>query len=170
MGDRDELLKASWETFYDASYYQILFEEVSKRWQTFDFITRLLVAVTASGSTIAGWALWNDDGFKCIWLFTAGFASLISIVHATLNTPEKVKNYSKLADGISTVCHEYETFRQELKIYPDFNVDEKYNNHKALRLKYTKALEAFSPDFLTTEKIQNDSQTMLNSKLGIEEE
>ena len=50
MGNRDELWKATWETLYDASYYEVLFSEVLKRWQAFDFITRLLVAVTASGS------------------------------------------------------------------------------------------------------------------------
>lgn len=69
MGNREELKKAIWETFYKAMYYEILFDEISKRWQAFDFITRLLVALTASGSAIAGWALWNNDDFKYIWVF-----------------------------------------------------------------------------------------------------
>ncbi len=67
------------------------------------------------------------------------------------------------------VCHECETFQHELKIYPEFDVDENFKKHKELREKYQKALEPYLPDFMTTDKIRNKSQTMLNEKLGIKE-
>jgi hypothetical protein len=169
MGNRDELWKATWETLYDASYYEVLFAEVLKRWQAFDIITRLLVAITASGSAVAGWALWNDDNYKILWLVVAGIASLLSIIHATLNTPDRVKNYTKLSNVISHVRLDYETFQHELKIYPDFDVDANFNKFKELRSKYQKALESFSPDFLTTDKARHNAQTILNTKLGIKE-
>lgn len=169
MGNRDELWKATWEAFYDASYYEVLFGELSKRWQTFDFITRLLVALTASGSAVAGWALWNDENFKVMWLLAAGTASLLSIAHATFNTPDRVKNYTKLANDISGVRFDYETLRNELKIYPEFDVDKNFQQYKEIREKYQKALESYSPDFMETDGIRNKSQTILNIKLQIKE-
>jgi hypothetical protein len=169
MGNRDELWKATWETLYDVSYYEVLFDVVLKRWQTFDFLTRLLVAVTASGSAVAGWALWNDENFKVPWMAVAGVASLMSIIHATLNTPDRVKNYTKLCNAISNVCLDYETFQHELKIYPKFDVDTNFTKYKELRSNYHKALESFSPDFLTTDKLRHKAQTILNTKLGIKE-
>ena len=92
MGNRDELWNATWETFYDASYYEVLFGKLSQNWQIFDFITRLLIALTASGSAVAGWALWNESNYKEYWVITAAIASILSIVHALLNTTDKVKN------------------------------------------------------------------------------
>lgn len=167
MGDRDELWGATWETFYDASYYEILFGSLLKNWQTFDFVTRLLVALTASGSAVAGWALWNDVNYKDYWVFAAGIASLLSIVHATLNTPDKVKNYAQLSNDIASVKLKYETLRQELKIFPEFDVEANFDKHKKLREEYQRVIESYSPDFLTTDSIRNNSQTLLNNKLGL---
>lgn len=169
MGDRDELWNAVWDGFYDAFYNEILFGEILKNWQKFDFITRLVIAFTASGSAIAGWTLWNDDDYKILWVFIAGAASILSIIHTTLNTPDRVKNYAALANNISDIRLEYETFQHELKIYREFDVDESFIKHKELRAKYKQILQSYSPDFLTTDKIKNTSQTMLNKKLGIEE-
>ncbi len=169
MGNKDELWNATWEALYDASYYEILFGELSKEWQKFDFITRVLVALTASGSAVAGWALWSYDNFKVIWLVVAGTASLMSIVHATLNTPDRVKSYTKLASDISGVRLDYETFWKELKIYPDFDVDQYFQKYKELREKYQNVLETYSPDFMATDRIRNKTQTVLNTKLKIKE-
>jgi len=169
MGNRDELWKASWESLYDASYYEILFGEVSKSWQFFDFITRLLVALTASGSAVAGWVLWNDEQFKVAWVIAAGVASVLSILHTTFNTPERINSYSKLANEVSGIRLDYETFHHELKVYPEFDIDNKFQMHKELREKFRKALDIYSPDFMTTDRIRHRSQTLLNVKLGIEE-
>ena len=169
MGNRDELWNVAWETFYDAYYYEILFDDISKKWQTFDFATRLLVALTASGSAVAGWALWSDENYKIGWVVFAGLASVISIIHAALNTNEKLKRYAKLSSDISNVKMEYETFQHELTIYPDFDVDKYFKKHQKLRGSYQKALEAYAPDFMSSVKIQNVAQTKLNHKLGIQE-
>lgn len=169
MGSRDELWKVSWETFYDTFYYEVLFGELSKSWQRFDFVARLLVALTASGSAVAGWALWNDADYKLYWTLFAALASVISIVHATVNAPEKLKHYVKLSNDISEVKIEYETFRHELAIYPEFDIDKNFKRHQKLREKYQKVLSGYSPDFMASQKAQNYAQTLLNEKLGIEE-
>jgi len=169
MGDRNELWKIAWETFYDASYYEILFGETSKNWQTFDFVARLLVAFTVSGSAVSGWALWNDEEYKIGWVIFAGAASVISIIHATLNTNDKLKHYAQLSADISDVKLEYETFRHELSIYPDFDVDQNFKKHQRLREKFQKVISSYTTDFLASKRVQNMAQNILNQKLGIQE-
>ena len=167
MASRDELWKASWDTFYDAYYYQILFSELSKKWQKFDFITRLLVALTAPTSAVAGWALWNDDEFKVYWVVFAGLSSLVSILHSTSNTGEKLKQYAKLSNDISNVRIKFEALRHELSIFPDFDVEDNFDKYQNLRDMYHQAIAAHTPDFMTTSKIENKSQDILNKKLNV---
>lgn len=166
-GNRDELWKAAWETFYDASYYEVLFTEVMTRWQSFDFVARLLVSLTASSSAIAGWALWNDDDYKALWVLFAGVASVLSIIHTTLNATEKLKKYSKLLNDMTKVTLDCETFRHELSIYPEFDVDKAFKKHQKLRSDLQKALSGYSSDLMDTKGLQNKSQKILNNKLGI---
>lgn len=169
MGKRDELWDKTWNTFYDVSYYVILFGIISKRWQKFDFYTRLLVAITASSSAVAGWALWNDANFKIFWVLLAGFASFISIVHTVASTQEKVTHYTKLNNSMNLLQIEYESFLNEMEIYPEFVVDDFFKKHQSLREEYKKILSSNVSDFLTTEKLKNEAQTILNKKLGIKE-
>ena len=170
MGNRDEIWNSAWETFYDSYYYSILFSLISKRWQLVDFYTRLIVAMTASGSAIAGWALWNDDDFKILWIILAGFASIISIIHSTLNINEKIKHYTLLNNNMSNVQLEFESFRQEMRVYPEFHINDFFNKHTELREKYQKALELNTPDLLSTDYMQNKAQGILNTKLNIKGE
>jgi len=168
LGNRDEVWNAAWETFYDTYYHVILFEMLSKRWQTLDFLTKLLVTITTSSSAVAGWALWNDNDYKIVWLVLAGFASFISIIHTTLNVNEKVKKYSDLSNKMSSVKYDFESFQHEMKVYPDFDVKDFYNKLELLRNKNINILENHSIDFLTTDKIRNKAQDKLNLALNIE--
>jgi len=44
-------------------------------WSRFDTVSTVLVAITASGSTIAGWALWNEPAGKFTWGIISGIAN-----------------------------------------------------------------------------------------------
>ncbi|HFG1937145.1 TPA: hypothetical protein ACGF3Q_003637, partial [Vibrio cholerae] len=169
MGDRDEYWNSLWNNYYDSYYYSILFSELTIRAQWFDFLSKLLVAVTASGSAIAGWALWENPDFKIYWVIIAGSASFISIVHTTLNISEKLKCYIKLSNQMSEVRMEYESLKEEVTIYSEFNVDEMHAKSKAVKDKYIAVLRDYAPDFLSSKKLQNKSQDILNDKLGIKE-
>ena len=74
---RDELWNASYETYYDAYYGEITADKVTTRWLKFDNFTKILVSLTASGSAISGWVLWNDPNFKYIWFALAGFGAFL---------------------------------------------------------------------------------------------
>ncbi|HFQ5373700.1 TPA: hypothetical protein ACGUM3_001531 [Vibrio vulnificus] len=169
MGDRDEYWNTLWSNYYDSYYYSILFSELTIRAQWFDFISKLLVAVTASGSAIAGWALWEEPSFKIYWVIIAGTASFISIVHTTLNISEKLKGYVKLSNEMAEIRMQYESLQEEVTIYPEFDVDEMHVKSKAVKNKYIAVLRGYAPDFLSSKKLQNRSQDILNDKLGIKE-
>jgi len=88
---RDELWTATFDTYYDAYYEELLAAALVRRWQRVDAFTKVLVALTASGSAVAGWTLWSQPGFKTSWTFIAGIAALLSILHSTLNVADRVK-------------------------------------------------------------------------------
>jgi len=84
---RDEMWAVVYETWYDAGYNLEVATRMVDRTKATDDVTKVLVAVTASGSVVAGWALWSTEGFSIAWTCIAGFAALLSIVHGTLGIP-----------------------------------------------------------------------------------
>ncbi len=69
MDARDIIWDKVFEVFYDSYYYEMLSNKLISKWLAIDEITKVLVAITTSGSAIAGWALWNKEGFQYIWIF-----------------------------------------------------------------------------------------------------
>ena len=57
---RDTLWTSAFDTYYDVYYEELVADEVNNRWQILDEVTKVLVALTASGSAISGWILWNE--------------------------------------------------------------------------------------------------------------
>ncbi len=72
LGNREEVWSSAWNAYYDAYYYEIMISSLGQRWELLDTISKVLIALTASGSAIAGWELWGKDGYKVIWLALAG--------------------------------------------------------------------------------------------------
>ena len=63
LDPRDALWNESFRIFYDSFYEQLLAEKLLRKWYWTDLWSRLLVAITTSGSAIAVWAVWTFDGF-----------------------------------------------------------------------------------------------------------
>ena len=49
----------SYNVLYDTWMQELLSEELLDFWGRIDAVSAVLVAITVSGSTIAGWALWQ---------------------------------------------------------------------------------------------------------------
>ena len=56
---RDQLWRASVETFYKVYYAESLTTSLIKSWQRWDEIAKCAVAITATTSAVSGWALWS---------------------------------------------------------------------------------------------------------------
>ena len=90
---RDKLWELVFETFYDSYYEEIVADKLVYRWQLFDQISKVLIALTASGSAVSGWALWNQPAFRNIWVTLAGLGAVLSIIHAALSVSSRLKEW-----------------------------------------------------------------------------
>ncbi len=61
---RDQLWKVAFYTYYQAYYVEMLISALIDRWQIVDETTKVLVALTASGSVVSGWVLWTQPHFR----------------------------------------------------------------------------------------------------------
>lgn len=163
--------KPSFDTLYDSYFQELLASAVSDRWQRIDIATNLLVAFTASGSAIAGWALWNEIGWRTVWLIVAGVASMSSIVHGVLSVPTRIKDQEDLRQQFSRLRVDIQTFRQNLQIiiakseqiltaYEEINRD--YNE---LRKRYADYVMRARRDIANTAKLRVKIQEEVNKLL-----
>lgn len=121
-GDRDKLWESAWNAYYDAYYHEILISILAGRWELFDTICKILIAATASGSAIAGWQLWGQEGFKQVWVTIAAIASVLSIVHAAMQVQQRLERNTKLAANFTNLRIEIETFQDQMAIFPEFDI------------------------------------------------
>ena len=121
---RDELWNATYDTLYFTYYNEILCDTLVRRWQITDDLTKVLVALTASGSAISGWALWSDQRFQFLWVGIAGFAALLSIVHSALGVPSRLKDWGDSKRRFASLRIELETFQYRMRVNPEFSTEE----------------------------------------------
>ncbi len=79
---RDELWRAAFDTYYDSYYEELLADRLINVWRRVDEVTRILAALTASTSAVTGWALWAQQYSRNVWAVLAGFAAVLTILHA----------------------------------------------------------------------------------------
>src|SRR5438132_829669 len=82
----------SYELLSKVLIQELASEALTARWEKLDLVASFLVAATATGSAVAGWALWSTDGGKIVWGLIAGVASVASIVHGILKVPGRIKD------------------------------------------------------------------------------
>src|SRR5689334_23321260 len=90
-GLHDELRTAR----LNAKYYGVQLERL-QRWNLF---LEASVAVTASGSAVAGWSLWQSSVGKPLWSLVAALAAICAIVKPLLRTSERIRQYQEVLSG-----------------------------------------------------------------------
>lgn len=163
---RDKVWEKSFITYYDCYFEEMISERLVYRWGILDDITKVLVAVTASGSVVAGWALWNSEGFKIAWLVLAGLAAFLSIVHATLNVQSKVKEWEGLKKEFTGLRINIETFRHKMEIDPEFDVEKYTKEFESQRSKFSDLMKRLNGDIARTKKFEKKVQEALNLMLS----
>jgi hypothetical protein len=162
--ERDQLWTVSFGTYYHAHYQELLASRIIDRWQKVDEITKVVVALTATGSAVAGWALWNEPTFKTIWLILAGIASVLSIIHTTLDIPGRLKEHGEIKRRSASLRVDLETFRQQMQIDWNFPVKEFKEKYEEYRRRYSsEVVQLLRNDVIITQRLARRVQADLNT-------
>src|SRR5262249_45730032 len=122
---RESLRQSALETYKEAYYNELEAGVLISRWQAVDETTKVLAALTSSGSAVAGWLVWNETGWKQLtWQVLAGIASVLSIGHVALKVSDRVKDWSDTKGHFVRLRTELETFIYHTKVSPNFPLDE----------------------------------------------
>jgi hypothetical protein len=165
VDSRDQIWAVTFETYYDSYFQELLHEQLTRKWLKLDQFTRVFVALTASGSAVSGWALWADPDFKPIWTCLAGLAALLTIVHATLGVPERLRDYGENKRRWSGLRADIETFRYKMEIDPNFSIESFTAEFSTYRKRYTEIIQLLKDDILSTTGTEEMAQDRLDGIL-----
>ena len=152
-----------YETLYDAWFQELTSEALSQRWQFIDTLTKFLIAVTASGSAVAGWTLWTNEMGKYAWAVLAGLASVLSIVNGVIEVPDRLKQQQGLGNDYRKLRVDLETFRLNLLIGID--ADKAESSWTSIRNQYEELMSRTPPDMLFTKGLSRNVESRLNDLL-----
>jgi len=159
---KDKLWELAFETYYDSYYEEIVADKLVYRWQLFDQISKVLIALTASGSAVSGWALWNQPGFRNIWVVLAGLGAVLSVIHAALSVSSRLKEWRDVKTSFVVLRIDLETFRNRMALQPDFPLDKFIEEYEQYRKRYSEAMSRIENDLLLTPRLKNRSQDALD--------
>ncbi len=160
------LWQESWDTYYDAHYQEIEAEVVAGSWQRFDDIVKVVVALTASSSAIAGWALWNNPSFKTAWAIIAGLGALLAIIHASLGVPARLREWGEVQRHFVTVRNDLQALRQQMRINSHFPLSAFTADFVECRRRYGEGLQRVKGDLLRTPALRQKAQEELNRRIS----
>ena len=163
---RDKIWEAAFETYYDCYFEEMIADRLLYRWSLLDDITKWLIAITASGSAISGWALWHTPNLKSTWAVIAGLSAFLAITHSALSVQQRIKNWEASKYSFVDLRIEFEWFRQDMSINPEFNIHDFQEKLNILRQKYSEHMSRLSPDTLRTTRLDLDTQEKLNDTIS----
>lgn len=121
---RDQLWKAAFDTYFEVYFDETLVDALINRWVKIDDVAKTAIAITASGSAVAGWTLWNNPGLKYIWASLAGFGVICAIAHNALGVTYRLRDYIDIKNRLVRLRIEVDTFRTRMAIDPEFPMQE----------------------------------------------
>jgi hypothetical protein len=159
---RDELWEGAFDTFYVAYFQELLSDCLVRDWQIIDEVTKVAVALTASGSAIAGWSLWSDPNGKTFWAVAAGIAAVLSIVHAALGVPARLRDHIASKRQFAGLRTDLETFRYRMRIDSRFSVADFTESFAGFRKRLGEETQRLQNDFMRTRRLEARTQDRLD--------
>lgn len=166
VDSRDQIWAAVYDTWYRCAYNRLLADRLVGRWQSIDDVTKVVVALTASGSVVAGWALWTQSGFRLVWLGLAGLGAILSIINSALGVPSRLKDWANSKSQFGLLEIELETCRWQMRIDPDFSIEDYSKRYEEFRKRFGEAVNQLRSDFLATARLAQACQRDLDERLN----
>lgn len=165
MDQRDVLWNKIFDVYYDTYYVELLSSRLTDRWKLVDDITNILIAVTASGSAISGWALWNEPNFKNIWVLIAGLGAAFSILHSAIGVTGRLRNWVEVKRQATSLRLDVESCRNQMEIFSNFDISDFNSQLETFRKRYSEVYINVSSDILKTGRFERETQSKLDYKL-----
>jgi hypothetical protein len=157
------LWKPTFQTLYETYFQELSCEAIMQRWEAVSITAGFFMGITASGSAVTGWALWNKPGWKMGWAALAGVTAVISIVHGLLQVTRRLNDQGKLRSRFSQLRVDLETFGH--KLAAGMNEKAATKTFESLRDRFSACMGDAHPDIAYTKKMRYRVQTRLNAIL-----
>lgn len=164
---RDILWHDSFITYYDSYFEELLSDRLIENWMRWDFYISTAVALTASGSALAGLTLWEKPEYKALWGIISVTVAVVGLIHNRLNVGELIKGHTKSYKDFESVRSQLEDFRRQLNLDPQFDPSAKNDEFIKLKKQY-EAIEEIRDIAVTSglkNKVKNDLNIIIKDQI-----
>lgn len=113
LGEQRTYLRTLYDTLRTSLLNRLYYEKRLGALQRWNTLIELLIALGASGTAIAAWAVWKTGAGKAAWAFIAGGAAVLSICKPIVALPSRVEKVTKAYTGFSGVFFDLDAIRRE---------------------------------------------------------
>ncbi|MBV9084061.1 MAG: hypothetical protein JOZ62_15400 [Acidobacteriaceae bacterium] len=156
------LHKAIFPLVYDSYMQELISEELLNFWSRIDAVSSVLVALTSSGSTVAGLAFWKTGTGGALWIVFSLTATVLAVVSTVLQIPSRIKTQTDLSVAFRDIELQAERFYEGLDTADLTKAEEVY---RSLDHEFREVLRKAPNDLIMTEKWRENIQTRLNAKM-----
>ena len=166
IDSRDEIWNATYISYYETYFAEIVEEALICRWIYFDHVTKFLIAATASGSAIAGLSFWKTPEYACLWPIFTCISAVLAVLTKQFSVSEKLRDHPISCNAFSSLRIEFENLRIRMRINTDFEIEEFEKNLLSLRKKYAEEMRRVQHDIFLTENLRTNCQSDLNGRIA----
>ena len=123
-------------TWFNSKYQESVCSAVFHKWQTTDTFVQIGIALTASGSAVAGWSYWEIPEMKIIWGIISVSISIAAICHKAVGVTNKIKIWSESSKVYSMIKNQLEVLKFDINTSYDENADYIHKKLREIQLIY----------------------------------
>lgn len=130
---KDRLWEVVFEQFYDASFMEMLASRMISFWKWVDDAAKIAIALTTSGSTVAGLAIWNLPQFHWLWVAISACCALLAIVHSSFSVSDRLRAWEGLRVRSTKLRNDFECLLNRMKMNAGFDINQLDKDYQALK-------------------------------------
>jgi hypothetical protein len=110
-----ELVEALWDDARTARLSELYYGTKIRTLTPWNLGIELLIAITASGSGIAGWAVWQGKLGAVVWACVAGAAAILAVAKPLLALDRQVRNATRHQQTYRTLLSSLENLAFDIQ-------------------------------------------------------